>query len=99
VAITKAFNRRERDRQKESWRQSAFIAAQIINYSGRAKRKITPEQLVKFVDEKPEKIDIEKRRREALETLVEHKKRAWMKIGGPSLTDIKIYGEDDGKNS
>lgn len=100
AAIATAFYKLERDRQKESWRQAAFIASFIANYAGKvSKRTVSPDQLVRFADEKKGMPDEKELRQAILDDLKEHKKRAWMKIRGGSLGDIKIFGEGDGKNS
>lgn len=72
----------------------AWLVAYIINTAGKSfKRTVKPEDLIQFPDEvkvKDEKYDMEKRRKEAEETFRFHKQKAWTKIKGASVDDIKV---------
>jgi len=79
--------------EKAAWKRTAWLAAQIINISGKyIKRQVKPDDLIQFPDEVKEKepFDVEKRRREAEETFRFHKTKAWTKIKGASVEDIKL---------
>ena len=88
-AETEIFGRGLRERERNEWRRLSWLAAQIINISGKSVRtEIRPEQLVSFAEEdKP--IDIEKRRAEAIEGLAEAKKKFWTLIKDQKLDDMK----------
>lgn len=101
----------ERERDKSEWRRTAWLAAQIINISGKAMpkgRTVRAEDLIKFRDDDiaAGKVDMEKRRREAEESFRLAKRKFWTKIKGDKLDDIVIPGvtaeeamakEDDGE--
>lgn len=94
--MVEVMGERERGREREAWRRTAFLAAEIINISGKTvKGHVKPDQLVKFEDEKPPApVDIEKRKREAAETLKRHKAKFWTKFKDESVA--KLTGDDNG---
>lgn len=90
------FYEQEKNREREAWRRTAFLASQIINISGKmVKRAIKPEQLVRFAEEgKRAEEDLDKLKQEALAGLKFHKSKFWGAVGGTSLDKVKIYGEN-----
>lgn len=84
----------ETRREKESWRRTAWLAAQLINISGKTLpkgRTVRVSDLIRFEDEgkRGREIDMERRRREAEETFRQHKQKFWTKIKGASVEDVK----------
>lgn len=87
------------EREKREWKRISWLASEIINISGKSvKFRIKPEQLISFADES-EEIDIDKRKREAMESLRFFKAKFWMKIKGDKndLSDLKFIGEKPDK--
>jgi len=81
---------KEYDREKQEWKRASFIAATIMNMSGRSLKRnknIRPEDLISFPDEKQE-VNAEELKRLAVEGLQEHKKKFWTKIKDESLEKI-----------
>lgn len=93
--ISKAYAKREQEKEKLEWKRLAWLATEIINISGKSvKHPIRPSQLIKFKDEeRRSRISIKKRRKQAMETLRLHKSKFWTKIKGRSLDEIELYGE------
>ena len=86
----------EKEKEKEMWRRFAFLAAAIINISGKSiKRDVKAEDLVKFADEQAEQIEVdwEKRKKEAIETLRLHKAKFWTKFKDESVKRILEEGK------
>jgi len=90
---------RRRDREKEEWRRAAFLASWIINTAGKVyERDISAEELVKFKDEvgkeevKP--LDPEERRRQADESFMRHKQKAWTLLQMGEDGKIKVFDEE-----
>ena len=82
------------ERERFTWEQLATHACWIINHSGFVKRPVRPRQLVKF-NKKPTEIDIEKRRKEAMESFKFAKQKFWTKLKGRSADEVKVLGEDN----
>lgn len=85
--------------QKDEWRRAAFIASWIINTAGKTFRgDVSAERLVQFKDEvqsenvKP--IDPEERRRQADESFMMHKARAWMLLRSDEDGRVKVFDEE-----
>jgi len=73
------------------------MTAHIINISQKyVESPIREDQLFVWTDElKIEEIDPSKRMQLAMENLKFLKSKAWTKIRGDSLDDIKVFDEDD----
>ena len=89
-----AVGEREREREKEMWRRFAFLAAEVVNISGKSvRRPIKAKDLVRFEgEEKPgaamTKEQIEQRKREAMETAKLHKSKFWEKLKDESVRNL-----------
>lgn len=79
---------------REEWRRTAWLAAQIINISGKYVRSAVKDtDLIQFPetdDERETRIDLEERRRQALEDIRYHKRKAWTLIEGASVEEVDI---------
>jgi hypothetical protein len=85
---------RERRAGKDDWRRAAFIAAAVMNSAGKTyRRAIKPDDLLSFSNDKHSMTAEEKakRKREAQETLLAHKKKFWTKFKDESVA--KLTGE------
>jgi hypothetical protein len=96
--VTAYYERFKADR-KEAWRRAAFVASWIINSAGKTFRgDVSAEKLVQFKDEvqsenvKP--IDPEERRRQADESFMMHKARAWMLLRSDEAGKVKVFDEE-----
>lgn len=97
--MTEAYYLRRREREKEEWRRAAFLASWIINTAGKSyARDISAEELVKFKDEvgkeevKP--LEPEERRRQADESFMRHKQKAWTLLKVDEDGKIKVFDEE-----
>ena len=97
--IAEAHYERRREREKGEWRRAAFLASWIINTAGKSyERDISADELVKFKDEvgneevKP--LDPEERRRQADESFMRHKQKAWMLLKVDEDGKIKVFDEE-----
>lgn len=85
----------ERSREREMWRRFAFLAAEVINISGKSvKHPVRADQLIKFGDEqqKSRRVeDVAERRRQFAETVALHKSKFWTKLKDESVK--KVTGE------
>jgi len=97
--MAEAYYLRRMEKEKEEWRRVAFLASWIINTAGKVyKRDISAEELVKFKDEvqkeevKP--IDLEERRRQADESFMLHKQKAWCLLGMGEDGKVKVFDEE-----
>ena len=81
----------ERARQKEAWRRTAFLTAHVVNFSGMhdpPRKRVKPKDLISFLDEKkpaPDAEWLEQRKRQAAETLRQHKAKFWMLINDDEI--------------
>ena len=76
----------------------AFLASWIINTAGKVyKQDISAEQLVRFKDEVQKEeispIDLEERKRQADESFMQHKQKAWMLLETDEEGKVKIFDE------
>lgn len=86
----------ERAREKARWEKYAYLAVWVANSSGLRKRPVTLQQVMpRFRDTDVPPIDVEQRRREAMETFRLHKEKFWTLIGGSSLDDIQTDIPED----
>jgi len=93
-----AYYERRREREKEEWRRVAFLASWIINTAGKVyTRDINAEELVKFKDEVQKEeirpLDPEERKRQADESFMWHKQKAWVLLQVGEDGRIKIFDE------
>ena len=86
----------ERAREKESWRRFAFLAAEVINISGKSvKHAVRADQLIKFNEGDVKRIaDPGKRRAEMAETVKAQKEKCWALISDASIK--KVTGDHNG---
>lgn len=91
--------RRELQRDRALWEKSAYVALWVANSAMGRKRPLQFKDVMpKFQgDYKP--VDVEQRRREAMETFRLHKSKFWTVLGGSSLDDIEILGLEIEGNS
>ena len=92
---TEAMAEVSRERQKDAWRQTAYLCAAVMNSAGKTyKSVIKPEQLMPFDDDQgsgSRRMTAEQketRRREAAETLAIHKAKFWTKFKDSSVAKI-----------
>jgi hypothetical protein len=89
---------REREREKELWRRFAFLAAEVVNISGKSvRRPVKAKDYVRFDDDKanlpPSPAEREARRLQAMETARLHKAKFWT-----LLRDESVQGVTGGGN-
>lgn len=81
----------ETRREREMWQRFAFLAAHVINISGKtARRTVKPEHLIRLGDDakRMSDDDREQRKREAIETLRQHKAKFWTKFKDENVASI-----------
>jgi hypothetical protein len=89
-----AIGDRDQMREKEMWRRFAFLAAEIVNISGKSvRRPVRAKDLVRFDDDDKEKKgltpqELETRKRQAMETAKYHKSKFWTKIKDSSVQKL-----------
>jgi len=98
--MVEAYTKRERARDKQEWRRTAFISAWLINTAGKTyDRTINADDLIKFEDEVKkegiEPISTEERKRLADESFMIHKKKAWMLLKLDGEGNVKVFGEQE----
>ena len=91
-----AIGERERVREKELWRRFAFLAAEIVNISGKTLprgRHVKPKDLIRFDDDDkakkgPSPAELELRKHQAMETAKLHKSKFWTKLRDESVQKV-----------
>jgi hypothetical protein len=85
---------REQTREKEMWRRFAFLAAEVVNISGKSvRRPVRAKDLVRFDEDDKAKRgstpeEIEARKRQAMETARMHKSKFWTKLSDKSVQGV-----------
>jgi len=97
--IVEAYYEREKEKDKQEWRRSAFIASWIINTAGKTyRRDISANELLGFKDEVRNKNvkppSPEERKRQADESFMIHKNKFWMSLGLDEEGKVKIFDEE-----
>ena len=97
--MAESFFEHEREKDKQEWRRSAFIASWIINTAGKTyKRDISADELIGFKDEikkeEIEPISPEERRRKADEAFMLHKQKCWTLLKLDEEGKVKIFDEE-----
>ncbi len=91
--IADVHNERENARERAEWDRTAWLAAQIINISGRSvKRNVKAKDLISFPDEPRAEVtpvNIEERRKQALEIVKLHKRKFWTLIKDDSIEKLE----------
>jgi len=98
--MAEAYAKRERYRDKQEWRRTAFVAAWLINTAGKTyDRTVNADDLIRFEDEIKkegiEPVSAEERKRRADESFMMHKKKAWMLLKLDEEGNIKVFGEQE----
>jgi hypothetical protein len=83
-------------REKELWRRFAFLAAEIVNISGKSLprgRHVKARDFIRLDDDDkakkgPSLAELEIRKRQAMETAKLHKSKFWTKIKDESVRDV-----------
>lgn len=97
--IAEAYYDRKREEEKEKWRRAAFIASWIINTAGKTyRRDITANELLGFKDEVKNKnvkpLTPEERKKQADESFMIHKKKAWTKLELDKDGKVKVFDRE-----
>lgn len=87
---------REQVKEKEMWRRFAFLAAEVVNISGKSLprgKHVKPKDLIRFDDDDkakpmPTKAELEIRKRQAMETAKLHKSKFWTLLKDESVRDV-----------
>lgn len=91
--IADVHNERDNARERAEWDRTAWLAAQIINISGRSvKRNVKAKDLISFPDEPRAEVtpmDIEGLKRQALEIAKFHKSKFWTLIKDRSIEKLE----------
>jgi hypothetical protein len=91
-----AVSERECMREKELWRRFAFLAAEVVNISGKSLprgKHVKAKDFIRFDDDDKERKgmtpkEIETRKRQAMETAKLHKSKFWTKIKDESVRKV-----------
>lgn len=85
---------REQAKEKEEWRRFAFLAAEVVNISGKSLRRgkvVKADDFLRFDDKAKKGLtseELEARKRQAMETARLHKSKFWTKISDKSVQDV-----------
>lgn len=97
--MVESYFEKEKEKNKEGWRQAAFIASWIINTAGKSYEKdVSADELIGFKDEiKKEKIkpiDPEERKKQADESFMLHKKAFWTLLSLDKDGKVKVFDKE-----
>jgi len=97
--VVESYYEREKEKDRQEWRRVAFLASWIINTAGKSyKRDISANELLGFKDEVRNKnvkpLSPEERKKQADESFMIHKKKAWTKLELDKDGKVKVFDEE-----